>query len=362
MLVFDLVLATRRKAMTGVERYGVHLFKAVSAIRPDTLAFVRDAEGFDPKLNVVQVPDIYRSWLMLPRKIARLGVKPEAVIFPTAPASPLFRATDMRLCRIIHDAFPWNRERAMPWKGRLLYRDVENFMARRYDTLLGTTEPVAKELQAQLNRQDIVAVGNAPGVDLDTASDAEIPGLPREFVLAVGTVEPRKNYDRLLSVVESGDAGALPVVLVGRPGWGEIAARVEEAARRRPERLIWLQNLNDDGALVRLYRQARCFVSLSRAEGFNMPLVESAMCGCAVVCSDLPIHREVAPPWARFITEDASQEEFWKLVGSAAAPAHDAVEAYKRRFGWGNVASRLLELLGEKDAGSASASLAGQRN
>jgi glycosyltransferase involved in cell wall biosynthesis len=346
MLVFDLVLATRRKAMTGVERYGINLFRAVSALRPDTIAFVRDAEGFEEKLNVVQVPDLYRSWLTLPWAIERLGLKPRAVIFPTAPASPLFRMTDMRLCRIIHDAFPWRRERAMTLKGRLLYRDVENLLARRYDVLLGTTEPVACELRTLLSRGDIDYVGNAPGVDLQATKEVEVAGLPENFVLAVGTVEPRKNYERLLSLVDSDSAAALPVVLVGRPGWGDIVERVEQASKAKPGRFIWLQNLNDDGGLLWLYRRAKCFLSLSKAEGFNMPLVESAMCGRPIVCSDLPIHRAVAPSWARLVAEEAPPEDIWALIGAASAPSSDAVSDYRNRYDWNNVAARLLHFLG----------------
>lgn len=345
MLIFDLVLATRRSAMTGVERYGVHLFNAVRAIAPGTIAFVRDVQGFEDKRGLIEVPDIYRSWLTLPLEIRRRGLTPEAVIFPTAPASPLFRPTSMRLCRIIHDVFPWTRAQAMPLKGRLLYRDVETFMAARYDLLCGTTEQVASELRAQLGRPDTDFVGNAPGLDLDATQEAPLRGLPHKFVLAVGTVEPRKNYERLLELVESDDAGALPVVLVGRPGWGDIVARVEGVAKSRPERLIWLRDLTLDGALLWLYRRADSFLSLSKAEGFNMPLVESAMCGRPVLCSDLPIYRAVAPPWAQFANIAASASELWPRIGAAPPPETKALEEYRRRYSWSNVAARLLHLL-----------------
>ncbi len=350
MLIFDLVLATRRKERTGVERYGVHLFNAVRARRPDTLAFVRDAEDFEDKTRVIPVPNVYRGWSTLPWRIRQLGLKPSAVIFPTAPASPLFLPSNMRLCRIIHDAFPWSRERAMPLKGRLLYRDVESLMARRYDVLLGTTEPVAQELRRQLGRADIAPVGNAPGIDLLSLKEAPTHGLPEDFILAVGTVEPRKNYEQLLSLVESDEPGALPVVLVGRPGWGDIVERVRAACERRPERLIWLRDLTDDGALLWLYRRAKCFLSLSKAEGFNMPLVESAMCGSPVICSDLPIHRAVAPPWARFVGANDSSCAIWEFARNASRPEQEALQAYRTRYSWDGVASCLLASLGREGA------------
>ncbi len=238
----------------------------------------------------------------------------------------------------------------MPLKGRLLYRDVETFMAARYDLLCGTTEQVARELSAQLGRRDIDFVGNAPGLDLDVTRESPLQGLPRKFVLAVGTVEPRKNYEQLLELVESDDGGALPIVLVGRPGWGDIVARIEGAVKNRPERLIWLRDLTADGAVLWLYRQADSFLSLSKAEGFNMPLVESAMCGRPVVCSDLPIHRDVAPPWAQFAAIGVSASELWPRIRAATPPDTKALEEYRRRYSWSNVAARLLHLLEQKPA------------
>ncbi len=347
MLIFDLVLATRRPEMTGVERFGAHLFQAVKKIAPDSLAFVANPDCLSDQRGLVVAPSVYRGWLTLPQEIRRRGLDPEAVVFPTAPASPLFRPTQMRLARIMHDIFPWTRAATIPWKGRLLYRDIESFMARRYDLLCGGSELVAAELRALFARPDVDWCGCASGLDLETTKEREPCSLPREFVLAVGTVEPRKDYARLIELVENGGEDALPVVLVGRPGWGDIVARVESLAARRPDRFYWLRDMTDDGGLLWLYRRAACFVSLSQAEGFNMPLVEGAICARPVLCSDLPIHRWVAPPWAQFAPAGASPADLWRQIGAARAvkPNAQEVEDYRRRHSWEGVAARLVQLL-----------------
>lgn len=342
MLIFDLILATRRPAMTGVERYGVNLFEAVRTLRPDTIAFVHDDAAFADKRGLVRVRDVYRGWLDLPRMIRHQGLTPDAVVFPTAPASPLFHFSDAVLCRIAHDVFPWSWERPMPWKGRLLYRYGENLMARRYDRFLGTTQPVAEDLRALFGRADIDWCGNAPG--LDVAGPQRRPdGAPDAFILVVGTVEPRKDYDRLVDLIEKAPADAPAVVLVGRPGWGDIVARMDELARRHPSRFLWMRDLADDG-LRWLGHNAQAFLSLSLAEGFNMPLVESAMAGRRVLCSDIPIHRFVAPPWARFVARDATAEAIWTELLAAPSPSPSERDAYARRYAWESVAGRLLEI------------------
>jgi len=344
VLIFDLVLATRRRAMTGVERYGLNLFEAVRRVRPDTIAFVRDARDFADPRGLVTVSSVYGGWLGLPLLMRQRRLAPECVIFPTAPASPLFHAGATPLCRIVHDVFPWMRDRAMPLKGRLLYRDVENLMTQRYDRLLGTTDLVARDLAAQVRRNDVTACGNAPGVDPDGPESAPA-NAPKSFILAVGTVEPRKNYGRLVELVESESAAALPVVLVGRPGWGAVVQTIERLADARPGRLIWLRDLTSDDGLRWLYRRAACFLSLSQAEGFNMPLVESAMSARPILCSDLPIHRAVAPPWARFAAPSAGADSLWREIAEVASapPSPGDVAAYRAIFGWNKIASRLLQ-------------------
>lgn len=343
MLIFDLILATRRPQMTGVERYGVNLFEAVRKRRPDTIAFVRDTSPFLDQRGLVQVADVYRGWLSLPQNIQRRGLAPDAVVFPTAPASPLFHLTDTRLCRIAHDVFPWSWERPMPWKGRLLYRYAENLMARRYHSFLGTTPPVAEDLRVLFGRADIDFCGNAPGIGAD-GPERRPDGAPDSFVLVIGTVEPRKGYDRLVDLVEKAPNDAPSVILVGRPGWGDIVARIDRLAMRNPTRFLWMRDLGDDG-LRWLCRNAGCFLSLSLAEGFNMPLVEAGVSGRSIVCSDIPIHRWVAPPWATFVTQDMGAERVWAALQAAARPKLAQIESYRQKYSWDSVAARLLDVV-----------------
>jgi glycosyltransferase involved in cell wall biosynthesis len=344
LFVFDLILATRRKAMTGVERYGVHLFEAVKKIEPDSVAFVHDASAFSSADGLIMAPEVYRDWALLPWLIRQHGLSPTSVIFPTAPASPLFYSVKTPLCRIVHDAFPWTRTGAK-LQGRLLYRDVERLMASRYDRLCGTTEFVARELVPFLGRSDIEWCGNAPGLDMWSLGPKELTSMPARFVLAVGTIEPRKDYARLIQFAEAAPQGAPAIVIVGRAGWGDAVAQVENAARRLAN-VIWLNDLTEDAAVLWLYRNADCFISLSRAEGFNMPLVEASMCGRPILCSDLPIHGHVAPSWARFVGDTDSPERIWRMLGEGGSPpAPVDVEAYRRKYGWDNVARRLLNII-----------------
>ncbi|HEU0304525.1 MAG TPA: glycosyltransferase family 1 protein [Gaiellaceae bacterium] len=97
----------------------------------------------------------------------------------------------------------------------------------------------------------------------------EGPAAEGDYVLAVGTLEPRKNLERVQEAVRL--AGA-ELRVVGARGWGGV-----EAAG-------WLGRVPDE-ELARLYRGARSLVYASLYEGFGLPIVEAMACGTPVVTS-----------------------------------------------------------------------------
>ena len=103
-----------------------------------------------------------------------------------------------------------------------------------------------------------------------------------EYVLAVGTLEPRKNLAR---VVEATARAGVELRLVGEPGWGDAGVSGEH--------VTWLGRI-DDEELAAAYRGARCLVFPSLYEGFGIPALEAMACGTPVVTSAGGATEEVA--------------------------------------------------------------------
>ena len=112
-------------------------------------------------------------------------------------------------------------------------------------------------------------------------------------LLAVGTVEPRKNYEFLINfwkMYGNSIQGVERLIVIGAPGW---KSKKTQLALSRLSRAKWVKNACD-GSLYYFYENASFFVSASKDEGFNLPALEARINhGMRVLLSDIPVHNEI---------------------------------------------------------------------
>jgi alpha-1,3-rhamnosyl/mannosyltransferase len=117
-----------------------------------------------------------------------------------------------------------------------------------------------------------------------------------EYLLFVGTLEPRKNLDGLLRALDwliAAERFDGEVVLVGTPGWRTSGLLERHRTSQAGRRVRALGYVADDD-LPALYSAARLLVMPSHYEGFGLPVLEAMACGTAVVASDRPPLPEIS--------------------------------------------------------------------
>ena len=157
-----------------------------------------------------------------------------------------------------------------------------------------------------------------PKADEDVAAARRTFGLPRDYLLFVGSLEPRKNIGLVVEALARCRTD-IPLVLVGWEAWGD-KSWLKAARSRGLCKRIYLLGYVDDETLACLYTGATCLVYPSLYEGFGLPIVEAMACGCPVICSNVASMPEVAGDAARLIDPEDPDDVAAAIDEVAASP------------------------------------------
>jgi glycosyltransferase involved in cell wall biosynthesis len=266
----------------------------------------------------------------LPRVARRAGVD---VLHCTTYRGPLQGGPPLVVT--VHDLAVFRHPEAFPRWTRAYGRLVVPHVIRAAWRVIAVSEFTRRELVELLRvpEERIRVIPNA--VDDEFRPDG--PAAEGEYVLAVGTLEPRKNLTRL---GEAARRLGVELRVVGARGWGDVSVNGSG--------IQWLGELPDD-ELARLYRGARCVAYTSLYEGFGIPILEAMACGVPVVTSAGGATEEVAGG-AAVLVDPLDPAEIARGIEEAAARRDEL-----RRLGlertrlsdWHSVVSETVEVYRE---------------
>lgn len=174
--------------------------------------------------------------------------------------------------------------------------------------------------------------------------------LPDKYLLALSTVEPRKNFDRLvkwLDRVWDENPNVYDLVIVGRKGWkvDKLLENVKNINR------IHFTGFVDDKDISSIYANASCFIFPSIYEGFGVPILESIIAHKLPLCSSIDVFKELLGDDYPFLFDYQSEEQFInKLNEYLACPTDKIDQLYNdaceriQNFTWDKAAKVIEEL------------------
>lgn len=299
--------------------------------------------GPDPRVKVVHIQDEGQIW----------GHRYDFDLFfgPLNNLSP--RLYDRPTVAILHDIqeqyFPENFSR-----GELLgRREVYPEICRSTTILVAISEFCKQTFVDKFNIDPgkIEVIPNAPQADLVNA-----PGngqwsrspLPERYLFYPANGYKHKNHALLLDAVTKlkGEGLDLPIVFSGYELPGGFPLRKEIAARGMTDQCHFFTDLPSE-ALRYLFRCALAVVMPTNFEGFGMPAIEAAACGVPLVCTDLPVLREVLGDNALFFQMNNLDDlcnQIRRVVEDA--PLREGLIAngfeIAKHFTWDNSARKML--------------------
>jgi alpha-1,3-rhamnosyl/mannosyltransferase len=204
-----------------------------------------------------------------------------------------------------------------------------------------------------INEDLITAIPLAPDPFFYPRQQAEIDnvidmhGWPREYILFVGTLEPRKNISLLIKAL-SRTKSDIPLILAGWKGWGD-KIWLHDVVALGLEKRVYSADYLDEETLACLYSGARALVYPSLYEGFGLPVLEAMACGCPVICSNVASMPEVAGKAALLVDPrdvDDMTATIDYLVGDEEARQRFIVKGFARAadFTWQQTAEQTREV------------------
>lgn len=298
---------------------------------------------------------LWREHVLLP-----LACRRERVDLLHCPKSAIPYFQPCPVVVTLHDLIPLRHPETEKLAARLYWRLQIPIAARRSAFIITDSEHARQEIMTDFRvaPENIKAImlGFDPAMlkPRDSATGAAVRGkykLPSDYILNVGTIQPRKNLDTLIEAFnrlkkEQRITGKL--VLVGRKGWlyDSLFARLKELDIE--EEVIFTGFVPDED-LPFIYDGARVFIYLSLFEGFGLPPLEAMACGVPVITSDSTSLPEVVgdagitvPP-----TDIALVEEALVKVLDNAAFANTMREMGRARaklFSWEAAAGETLDI------------------
>jgi len=366
-IAIDYTAAVRQGA--GIGRYTRGLVRALAEIdqQNDYVLFSagRDRQGGWPanfRLRPLPLTDRHLSilWqrLRLPLPIelvtGRVDIlhSPDFVLPPTLARRKVLTVHDLSFMR-----YP---ECSSPPLLEYLLRSVPRSVAHA-DLILADSQSTRRDLLELLNvppeRVVVLYAGveprYAPQEPAAVQAVARRYGLARPFILGLGTLQPRKNYVRLIRayhLLRQRHDVPHQLVIGGGRGWlyEDIDATIAELGLEEKVRLV---GFVDDADLPALYAAADLFAFPSLYEGFGIPVLEAMGCGTPVVTADNSSLPEVAGDAAMLVDAldvEALADALWRLIddGALRQILVQRGQQQVQRFTWRAAAEQLLGAYG----------------
>jgi glycosyltransferase involved in cell wall biosynthesis len=283
-------------------------------------------------------------------------------VYHTQYITPFFVSKKIKIITHIHDvsflAYPEFIKRSdLFFLELLIPRSL-----KRADKIIAVSEFTKQEIVKyyKINPEKIRVVYNAVSEDFlkSDYSGNELfeirkkYNLPEEFILCIGTLQPRKNIPMLIQAFAKvkEKIPEIKLVLVGNRNAHNIDDRIDkEIEKRNLSDSVIFPGFVDEEDKSALFQLAKAFIFPSLYEGFGIPILEAMSQKIPVLASDIPVHREIAKDAGLYFNPESVDETSEKLYNILADEnlRGDLINLGNKRldfFSWKKSAENILRI------------------
>ena len=264
---------------------------------------------------------------------------------PTVTA-PFFFRPNSRVVMTVHDLIPLLFPRWQTTRRVLYFKYFLKYRFRFVDRFIAVSNTT---------KQDLIDLFEIPEDKIDVVYEGvsdqfrPIEKKREDFILAVGTLEPRKNFKRIIEAyisLRTEKKISDKLIIVGKKGWlFDDILTIPEAFQ---DDIIFKGYVSED-ELIRLFQTAHFFIYPSMYEGFGLPILEAMACGCPVITSNTSSMPEVAGDAALLVDPYQIEEiknAIYTLTNDAELCTKMSTEGIGRasRFSWQHAAAQTSQV------------------
>lgn len=244
---------------------------------------------------------LYILWINFVFPISTMFKNADIIIF-TNTLTPFYKIPNNKYYPVLHDLWAYKSPETVTFIQSLYTRIVIASIKNTYEKIITVSETVKQEIVDFFNcsEEDVNVVynyfsfGEKPVLDYSKEEQLKILSKynieSKKYILSVATLNKRKNIPMLIDAYSQLDSD-IKLVLVGKAS--------SESFNCNNQNIIFTGYLSDDELKV-LYKHAFLYVFPSVYEGFGIPIIDAQAFGIPVICSNIPVFKEIAGKGAEF--------------------------------------------------------------
>lgn len=295
------------KDKTGTENYSFQLLKALAKVDEQSSRASRTKKNYyivylrTQGLTLQEWPrNFHFKIIKWPRFWTQVGLAKQTfqdkldVLFIPAHTSPLISKPNLKTVVTVHDLGSEYLPSMHQLKQRLYLSFMQKYQLKTATKIIAVSKATKTDLVNRIginpSKVEVIYEGYDQNLFQPVRNDVLVNSL-KPYYLFVGTVQPRKNIERLIKTIDK--IRDKKLVIAGSKGW--LSDEIYQLPKKLGiERNIKFLGYIPDENLPALYSGAIALVFPSLFEGFGLPILEAQACGCPVVTSNTSSMPEVA--------------------------------------------------------------------
>lgn len=331
---------------TGVEEYTLNIINSVSSYTNVNLLHDKKIkhyifDKYDEQLfNLPKYPlSRFINSILFPQ-----NPKTKIIHCPT-PTGPFWiKPKNKKLVVTVHDITPLIFSKHHNFKRKIYYQVIVKKLLHQANKIISISETTKKDLIKfyKIPESKIKVIYHGVSIKHTSKPIPKKYKIDSEYILYVGTVEPRKNLIRLIEAYNKIKPKE-KLVIVGASGW-----KNKDIYKKQNKNIIFTGYIPDED-LNKFYSNAKIFIYPSLYEGFGLPILEAMACKTPVITSNTSSMPEVGGDAVIYVNPTNTNDianKLKELLNNKPLQKQLSEKGYKRskQFTWDKTAKETIEI------------------